>query len=309
MGQYKCIIPSGYDPSDVRQRTIVNSLIEHLDFAMERLENEYVGIFLQGSQNYELDTPSSDVDTWLIVLPTMDELIFGKEGVSREILLPSGEHCCVKDIRQMFNMFRKQNINSLEALFTRWRLMNPCYAGVFSLALTNAEKIAHYDNYRFIDATIGMMRERNRKLTRDLDGHEYDGKCLSYVYRLHEFLIRYMINGESFGDCLVSKRRELLLAAKEHRYTRSCAIQTANSLIDEVLKFEQSYKDSTPHIVDPSVVDILNSVVSETISLYIENNISKYRRNEGMYENSCGLRRIASGDARVQTFRARSVEL
>lgn len=276
MRQYKCSVPSEYDPSDARQRRIVNSLIEHLDVAMGRLENEWVGIFLQGSQNYELDTLESDVDTWLIVLPTIDELIFGKEGVSTEILLPSGEHCCVKDIRLMFNMFKKQNINSLEVLFTRWRLMNPKYEAAFSLVLTNAERIAHYDNYRFIDATIGMIRERNRKLTRDPDDHGYDGKCLSHMDRLYEFLIRYMINGESFHDCLVSKRKELLLSAKEHRYTRSCAIQTANTLIDESLKFAREYKETHPRDIDPFAADILSSVVSEIVFLYIKNNISDY---------------------------------
>lgn len=42
---------------------------EHLDEALTHFhKDQIVGIFLQGSQNYGLDTPLSDVDTKLIVV-------------------------------------------------------------------------------------------------------------------------------------------------------------------------------------------------------------------------------------------------
>lgn len=240
------------------------------------MENEWVGIFLQGSQNYELDTPESDIDTWLIVLPTMDDLIFGKQPVSKELMLPDGEHCCVKDIRLAFNMFRKQNINALEMLFTKWRLLNVDYEEAFSLVLANAESIARYDNYRFIDATVGMIREKHKKLFVDSGEYGYAGKWLCHMDRLYEFMQRFLVENESFNDCLISKKKELLLAAKAHRYTLGCAVVTADVLLEEARKIESEYKSNHPREHDGSIETLLDSVASKILTDYIRENIEEY---------------------------------
>lgn len=53
----------------------MHRVLEHYDEAKTLFpEDRIVGIFLQGSQNYGLDLPTSDVDTKLIVVPTFQEL-------------------------------------------------------------------------------------------------------------------------------------------------------------------------------------------------------------------------------------------
>lgn len=48
---------------------VMSRVHDHLDESLQRFdESRIVGIFLQGSQNYGLETPKSDVDTKLIVL-------------------------------------------------------------------------------------------------------------------------------------------------------------------------------------------------------------------------------------------------
>ena len=91
-------------------------------------EDNILGIFVYGSQNYNLDTPTSDWDTKAIVIPTFDEILFDKP-VSKEVKVQRDdnkwEHCEVKDIREFIKMFEKQNINFIEILFTEYKWVNP----------------------------------------------------------------------------------------------------------------------------------------------------------------------------------------
>ena len=49
-------------------------------------EDQLLGVFLYGSQNYGINTETSDVDTKAILIPTFKELIFNRP-VSRELHL------------------------------------------------------------------------------------------------------------------------------------------------------------------------------------------------------------------------------
>ena len=50
---------------------IQKGLNEHLNESYKYFEqNQIVGIFLQGSQNYNLNLPNSDIDTKLIITPS-----------------------------------------------------------------------------------------------------------------------------------------------------------------------------------------------------------------------------------------------
>lgn len=86
--------------------------------------HEVFGVFLQGSQNYNLDIYSeqykSDVDTKVIVLPSFDDFCRGKSPISTTCERENKEHIDLKDIRIMFETFKKQNVNFVEILFTKY---------------------------------------------------------------------------------------------------------------------------------------------------------------------------------------------
>ena len=51
-------------PKQIRHDKIMKRVQEHYDEALQYFpEEQIVGVFLQGSQNYELDYEGSDVDT------------------------------------------------------------------------------------------------------------------------------------------------------------------------------------------------------------------------------------------------------
>ena len=95
----------------------------HADKVIKKYGKENVlGVFLYGSQNYNLATKNSDVDTVAIIVPTFSDLCL-RSPISKELNI-DGEHCNVKDIREYMKMIRKQNINFTETLFTEYRWVN-----------------------------------------------------------------------------------------------------------------------------------------------------------------------------------------
>ena len=55
----------------MNKERIMARMQEHLATVQEHFGDAWVGLFLQGSQNYKLDYESSDIDTKAIVLPQL----------------------------------------------------------------------------------------------------------------------------------------------------------------------------------------------------------------------------------------------
>ena len=113
-----------------RKNYIMNNLKDKYNYL---LKNNYkvIALFLQGSQNYNLDIYDneykSDIDVKAIVLPTIQDIILNRTPISTTIVLDNNEHIEVKDIRIMKDMFIKQNISYIELLYTNYYVINPKY--------------------------------------------------------------------------------------------------------------------------------------------------------------------------------------
>ena len=99
-----------------REKHIWTCLREHYDEAIS-LGHEILVVVVQGSQNYNLDTYDehykSDVDTKAIVLPSFEDFVKGRRPISETHVRQNNEHIDLKDIRVMFDTFKKQNVNFL----------------------------------------------------------------------------------------------------------------------------------------------------------------------------------------------------
>lgn len=93
---------------DKRDAEIAYGMLNHLiDSRKYFSDNQIAFLALQGSQNYNLDTTFSDIDTKLILLPSLNDLIFNKKAVSTTHVRDNNEHTDWKDLRLMFQTFRK----------------------------------------------------------------------------------------------------------------------------------------------------------------------------------------------------------
>ena len=83
-----------------REKLIFQRLQEHYDESLQYFpEEQIVGVFLQGSQNYGLDYEGSDVDTKLIVVPSFKDVCLNKKPVSTTHVRANDEHTDWKDVR------------------------------------------------------------------------------------------------------------------------------------------------------------------------------------------------------------------
>lgn len=171
-------------------------------------EDRIVGLFLQGSQNYGLELPTSDVDTKLIVVPTFEDIALARKPVSTTHVRENDEHIDLKDIRLYIETFRKQNLNFLEILFTDYFVVNPLYAEQWARLVEHREEIARMNPYRAVKSMKGIAMEKFHAMEHPyptkldlIEKYGFDGKQVHHLIRVDDYLTRY-IAGEPYKDCL-----------------------------------------------------------------------------------------------------------
>lgn len=249
-----------------RHDRIVSRLQEHLE-AVQAKHPQWVGIFLQGSQNYHLDYAGSDIDSKVIVLPSFDDFALNRQPYSYTHVMENEEHVDVKDIRLMFSCFRKQNINFLEILFTKFFIINPIYQQFWDGVVQSRERIARYNNYASLHCMFGMAMEKRKALchpypaTKDkIEKFGYDPKQLHHILRMEEFMKRW-IAGVPYSRCLVTEQIGYLLSVKMGVYGKEEAIEQADMAIERMREMVDNYKAEHTLQVDEKVDSILNSTI------------------------------------------------
>ena len=210
-------------PKQIRHSMIMKRVQEHYDEALQHFpEEQIVGVFLQGSQNYELDYAGSDVDTKLIVVPSFKDICLNKKPISTTHVRANDEHTDWKDIRLYMETFRKQNLNFLEILFTDFYIINPMYKAEWDRLVEAREFIARMNVHRAVKSMKGIAMEKYHAMEHRypakadiIDKYGYDGKQVSHLIRVYDYLRRY-IAGEPYKDCLIpsTNLRKLIMDYK-----------------------------------------------------------------------------------------------
>ena len=258
----------------------MNRLQEDFDWVSSK-GYKVLGVFLQGSQNYELDYEGSDIDTKCIVLPSLEDIILNKKPASTTLIKEDNSHCDVKDIRLMFECFRKQNINFLEILFTKFFIINEKYIDLWQPMFDKAEDIAHYNNYAAVNCIAGMVFEKHKALCHPyptlkdkIDKWGYDNKQLHHIVRCEEFLYRYIV-GVPYQACLIPRCPSNLIEIKStYKYSLEEAKDIANTIHNNVQDALHTYRsehkleirEDVKLLMDEVVTNILKAAFKEDIN-------------------------------------------
>ena len=259
---------------------IMQSIREHYNEALGYFpEDRIVGLFYQGSGNYGLDTPTSDVDTKLIVTPTFHELAMNKQPVSTTHVRANNEHIDFKDVRLYIQTFRKQNLNFLEILFTPYKIINPLYKAEWDRLVEARELITHYDPVRAIKSMQGVAYTKYKQLENESPSHiaaiekfGYSPKELHHLFRVEEYIRRY-INGESYAECLLSRQAEYLKSVKNGCYTLGDVRWMAKASLERIDEMCAKFLESCDNTVDESVNKLLDDVQYNIMKIAIEKEI------------------------------------
>ena len=246
-----------------REEKIMKRVQEHYDY-LQSLGYEVVCVCLQGSQNYGLDEYSdeyqSDIDTKAIVLPPLDDFIAAASPVSTVVIMDNNEHAEVKDIRVMFDMFKKANISYIELLFTEFKIINPEWEPYIRDLFDYRARVAAYHRNQFLRCIAGMAMEKRKalchpypNLIEKIEKYGYDGKQLHHCVRLHNFITRFL-DGEPLDTCyrVSAPMHEVLMNYKKQKdaYGEDLSCERAIELCDYYVAEIGKLKDAALSPID-----------------------------------------------------------
>ena len=250
-----------------REQRLNQRLLEDYQY-VKSLGYNVLGVFVQGSDNYSLSWDGSDIDTKAILIPYFEDFVLNRKPVSTTLILPSNEHIDIKDIRLMHDCFKKQNINFIEILFTKYKYLNPDYETLYQPMFDNNELIAHYNNYAAVNCIAGMVYEKHKAMEHPyptlkdkIEKYGYDNKQLHHILRCEEFLKRY-IDGVPYADCLIPTNPQSLIDVKAtYKYSLEQAREIANSCEETVKAIKQNYMNTHEVVVNHEAETIMNDVL------------------------------------------------
>lgn len=232
-----------------REEFINKRIHEHYDFIKDKYDVAYLG--LQGSQNYGLDIYDddykSDIDTKAIIIPSFEDFVYNRTPVSKTIVLENNEHIDVKDIRVMFDTFKKQNVNFIEILFTKYNIVKYSYNDMIKLLLDGKESIAHLNINQALRCMAGMSMEKLKALQHPyptiidkINKYGYDPKQLHHILRMNDFIKKYAA-GKSYEECLIPDNKDYLIQIKKGILSEKEAVELAIKTDEETKKIKDKY--------------------------------------------------------------------
>lgn len=263
---------------------ILDNVKEHLEEISTIYPKDHiVGIFLQGSQNYGLDYEGSDIDTKCIITPSFKTVALAGKPVSTTHIRKNDEHIDVKDIRLYIDTFRKQNLNFLEILFTKYFIIpNEQFKEQWNRLVKNREAIAHYDVCKNVKAMMGVASEKYFAMEHQypsrmgwINKFGYDPKQLHHLIRIKEYLLRY-IAGEKYIDCMITNQADFLKDVKLGYYNLEEARELSTKIYNEIKETCDSFitinKDRP---VDKEINELFDDVSYEIMKISIKNDFEK----------------------------------
>lgn len=254
---------------------IIDRVREHYNDALTQYpEYRVVGVFYQGSGNYGLDYEGSDVDTKCVLAPSLKELTESKM-TSTTYVRENDEHIDFKDVRAMLETFRKSNLNFLEILYTQYYIVNPIYEAEWNKLIEARDSIVSMNLPSLIKSMKGIASEKYHALEHRypsriewLDKYGYDPKQLHHLFRIEEFMDRW-IDGESFADCLISTEPEWLIEVKKGKYDLDTARKRGKETMDFIQKMYEEYLRICDSSVDESIYTLFEEVAYNIIKIGI----------------------------------------
>lgn len=258
--------------------SVVERLNIHYQYAKDKIdENRIIGIFLAGSQNYGTSIETSDVDTKLLIVPSLNDIYKNKRGESSTFYLPdeSNDQMTIKDIRAAITEFKKQNLNMLEILYTDYKIINPGYENIWNELEKYKEDIAKFNRVAAVKTVKGMaLNAYDRLYTPE---GEINCKQVANLVRYEYYLKKY-IDDIPYSQCLRPQDEDLkyILQIRSHELginALQCiadhSIETIKILVDAYEKRTDISKpnEDTEKILDSCCEDFIDNALIRQLTM------------------------------------------
>ena len=210
-------------------------------------ENEVLGIFLIGSQNYGISTEKSDVDSIILILPSFKSMATAATPISTCHTFENGEKCHLLDIRLFVKNFKKYSLNYLEVLFTKYYVINTLYLKEWRELVKERELLAKANPEKLYTCLKGMAYGYWVK------GNIDNQKRLRNVLRIQFLLENFHQN--SFEYCLTkseANRHNSCLLLEDGFYTFDNLCEDAIGKLEKLDK--QDFKTNKEDIEEMEMI-------------------------------------------------------
>lgn len=269
-----------------REEFIFQRLKEHYNDIKDNYE--VVGVFLQGSQNYGLDIYdeeyTSDIDSKAIILPSFEDIVYNRTPISTTFVRDNNEHIDLKDIRLMFENFKKQNSNFLEILFTKYKIINKKYSKLIQPLFDNKEAIARLDYNKGLNSQAGMSSQKLTALKHPyptilpkIEKFGYDPKQLHHILRMNDFIKKFT-SGKSFEDCLKPNNPDYLIKIKKGILSLEEAEKLAFETNEETYNISKLYQKLNNKI-DDNALKILDDVKFNLLKQHFQEELAPQKED------------------------------
>ncbi len=245
--------------------------------------NNRVPLFkaLVGSHNYNLNTPESDKDYKLFVLPTFDDL-YSNQDYTHSISSDK-EDIVMHDIRKLSSLFYKANVNYIEVLYSKdLEILLPkehkSYEDLKEI-LNQREEICKMNMPYLFHACKGMYHNKRKMMSNKgkdhIDSLGYAPKHAMGAYRIMDFLTRYKHFIETNVehpfqlaiDYFYEKEREELLNIRNGIYS----LDQIESILDT--KYKRTIVACEDYYLSQTVNDKLKDWLDNKLKKIVKDNM------------------------------------
>ena len=262
---------------------INEKLYKHYKEAKEITNGRLVAVLLQGSQNYGLDYEKSDIDSKAILVPSFNDIVLNKKPISTTHIRDNEEHIDLKDIRLMIQCYKKQNLNFIETLFTKYKFIEQKYWTEWEKLVNAREQIARYNPFAAVKAMKGTAMEKYHALkhpypvaAKEIEKFGYASKQLHHLLRIENFLYKY-IAGAPYEECMIpteAKRDELLrIKSNPGLFTPETAEKIAANTLVNIEDMSDNYCLKVENKGNQEIENLLNEVLTNIIKMSIRSEI------------------------------------
>lgn len=161
-----------------------NGLVKHCKYVYDK-GFDIVFYSLKGSQNYRLSTEKSDIDSYIVVMPTLKDLALSRKPISENFCINGKngkEYIIVQDVRTFFAELKNYNFYSLEVLFSDYLVSTYKYWYV-----GESLKSLDWASNNFI--TLRRTQKRFDELCSSLDKLNFESKTDRKTF--NKFIVDY----------------------------------------------------------------------------------------------------------------------
>lgn len=253
-------------------------LHEHLLYTINTYNKDWFVICLQGSQNYGMADEESDIDSKVLLIPSLEDIVLNKKAISHTLEMPDNqEHVDCKDVRDYFKIFRKSNINFVEILFTDYWIVNHKYSDLWFELRRKNEELARINPYAAVSCMRGMALEKRHALCHEypsrmewIEEYGFDPKQLSHLARINWFIKEYT-NNKPYKNCIHPESvyiRNWLIQGKRTGWglSKEEAEKRADEFVDNITEIANNYRTIYSNEIDEELDKFLNDILYQLIS-------------------------------------------